>query len=46
MKNKMIDIKQAISGIGDGATIMVGGFGSPGTPFTLIDALWKTVVKT
>ena len=39
MKNKMIDIKQAISGIGDGATIMVGGFGSPGTPFTLIDAL-------
>lgn len=39
MKNKMIAIEQAIAGIGDGATIMIGGFGSPGTPFTLIDAL-------
>lgn len=39
MKNKVKDIDQAILAISDGSTIMVGGFGSPGTPFTLIDAL-------
>ena len=26
------DIETAIAGIGDGATIMIGGFGVPGTP--------------
>lgn len=45
MKNKMIDIKQAIACIGEGSTIMVGGFGSPGTPFTLIDALLEQGTK-
>lgn len=29
----------------DGMTIMVGGFGVPGTPFTLIDALMETGIS-
>jgi acetate CoA/acetoacetate CoA-transferase alpha subunit len=33
------DIESAIAAIGDGATIMVGGFGVPGTPFRLLDEL-------
>lgn len=37
--NKEINIVEAIAGIPDGAVIMVGGFGSPGTPFTLIREL-------
>ncbi|MBA2778671.1 CoA transferase subunit A [Billgrantia kenyensis] len=32
-------INEAIAGIPDGASIMIGGFGSPGTPFALIDEL-------
>lgn len=32
-------IEAAIAAIPDGASIMVGGFGSPGTPFALIDEL-------
>ena len=39
MKNKQSKVEQAIAGISDGAKIMIGGFGSPGTPFTLIEAL-------
>ena len=30
---------EAVAGIADGATVMVGGFGSAGQPVTLIDAL-------
>lgn len=39
----MIDIvataAEAVAGIGDGATVMVGGFGAAGQPVELIDAL-------
>ncbi|WP_202304278.1 3-oxoacid CoA-transferase subunit A [Dryocola clanedunensis] len=31
--------EEAVAGIGDGATIMIGGFGSAGQPTMLIDAL-------
>jgi acetate CoA/acetoacetate CoA-transferase alpha subunit len=37
--NKVTNIIDAISAIKDGQTIMVGGFGVPGTPFMLIEAL-------
>ncbi|MEN8244538.1 MAG: CoA transferase subunit A [Thermodesulfobacteriota bacterium] len=37
--NKVTNISDAISTIKDGQTIMVGGFGVPGTPFMLIEAL-------
>ena len=30
---------EALAQVRDGSTIMLGGFGSPGTPFTLIEAL-------
>ena len=38
----LINIRQRFK---DGMTIMVGGFGVPGTPFTLIDALIETGVS-
>lgn len=37
--DKRTSIAEAISRIPDGATVMVGGFGVPGTPFCLIDEL-------
>lgn len=46
-----MSIEEAIAQIHDGATIMVGGFGVPGTPFCLIDELVRqgqkglTVIK-
>ncbi|WP_036233854.1 CoA transferase subunit A [Marinobacterium litorale] len=39
--NKQQTIEEAIGQIPDGASIMVGGFGSPGTPFSLIDELLR-----
>ena len=51
LPDKTTSIEQAIAGIGDGATVMVGGFGVPGTPFTLIHELVRqgsknlTVIK-
>lgn len=39
--NKLVKIEKAIAEIPDGASIFVGGFGSPGTPFTLINQLLK-----
>ncbi|MFT5759666.1 MAG: acetate CoA/acetoacetate CoA-transferase alpha subunit [Alteromonadaceae bacterium] len=39
--NKQIAIENAIAKIPDGASIMVGGFGNPGTPFALINELLK-----
>ncbi len=39
MKDKTASIESAISRIKDGDTVMVGGFGVPGTPFGLIDEL-------
>lgn len=33
------DVESAVEGIGDGATVMIGGFGRAGQPVELIDAL-------
>jgi acetate CoA/acetoacetate CoA-transferase alpha subunit len=38
---KLTSIEAAVAAIGDGASIMVGGFGVPGTPFCLIDELLR-----
>ncbi|PUB12726.1 CoA transferase subunit A [Yoonia sediminilitoris] len=51
LPDKSSSIEAAIAQIKDGATVMVGGFGVPGTPFTLIQALVRhgardlTVIK-
>lgn len=37
--SKQCTLEQAVAGIADGSSIMVGGFGSPGTPFSLLDEL-------
>ncbi|MFH2133033.1 MAG: CoA transferase subunit A [bacterium] len=37
--NKIVSATEAVSRIQDNNTIMVGGFGVPGTPFTLVDVL-------
>ena len=38
--NKIVpDLAQAVAGISDGATVMIGGFGNAGMPKALIDAL-------
>jgi acetate CoA/acetoacetate CoA-transferase alpha subunit len=39
MKNKIMTAQEAVAGIWDGATVMVGGFMACGTPEILIDAL-------
>ena len=39
MINKTTDMELAISEIPDGASVMLGGFGIPGTPFCLIQEL-------
>lgn len=39
LPDKTTAIEQAIATITDGATVMIGGFGVPGTPFTLIREL-------
>jgi acetate CoA/acetoacetate CoA-transferase alpha subunit len=39
MIDKTTDLPAGLDRLRDGTTIMVGGFGVPGTPFTLIDAL-------
>jgi len=39
LPDKTCRIEEAIARIEDGATVMVGGFGVPGTPMTLIHAL-------
>lgn len=45
MKNKIMTAQEAVAGIKDGATIMVGGFMACGTPEILIDALVEKNVK-
>jgi acetate CoA/acetoacetate CoA-transferase alpha subunit len=51
MIDKTAGIEEVISRIADGAVVMVGGFGVPGTPFMLIDELVRqnkknlTVIK-
>jgi len=37
--DKILTIEEAVKNICDGSTIMVGGFGVPGTPFAIIDAI-------
>lgn len=39
LPDKTTTLEAAVAQIGDGATVMVGGFGVPGTPFTLIREL-------
>lgn len=39
MIDKRTKIEEAIGRISDGAVVMIGGFGVPGTPFMLIDEL-------
>ena len=39
MSAKTTEIEAVIAAIDDGATIMIGGFGVPGTPFCLLDEL-------
>jgi len=39
--NKLTEIEEAIAAIPSGAVVMVGGFGSPGTPFSLINELLR-----
>ncbi len=43
--DKTTEINDAISIIKDGQTIMVGGFGGPGTPFILVEALLEQGTK-
>ncbi|RVC63678.1 CoA transferase subunit A [Mesorhizobium sp. M00.F.Ca.ET.038.03.1.1] len=45
MRNKLTEIEEAIAGIRDGMTIMIGGFGVPGTPFTLLEELVRQAPK-
>ncbi|WP_205112148.1 3-oxoacid CoA-transferase subunit A [Subtercola frigoramans] len=39
MSKVTCDIREAVAGIGDGATVMISGFGRAGQPVELIDAL-------
>ncbi|KSV75987.1 hypothetical protein N185_16195 [Sinorhizobium sp. GW3] len=41
MRSKLVAIESAVSGVRDGMTIMISGFGIPGTPFMLIDELLR-----
>ena len=39
MTDKRVSLAACLEGVRDGQTIMVGGFGLPGTPVTLVEAL-------
>jgi glutaconate CoA-transferase, subunit A len=39
LPDKSTTLEEAIARIPDGATVMVGGFGVPGTPFALLQEL-------
>lgn len=39
MDKRVADLESAVASIPDGASVMIGGFGSSGIPFGLIDAL-------
>lgn len=45
LPDKTTTMRDAIGEITDGATVMIGGFGVPGTPFCLIDALVQQGTK-
>ncbi len=42
MKLVTTDPREALAGIEDGATVLIGGFGTAGQPVELIDALLET----
>src|SRR4029450_8133948 len=42
MATVMGDADEAVAGIGDGSTVMIGGFGTAGQPIELIDALIRS----
>lgn len=45
MKSKVLgDFREAVADVPDGSTILLGGFG-PGTPWNLIDAIYKQGAK-
>ncbi|MGD2271927.1 MAG: CoA transferase subunit A [Desulfobacterales bacterium] len=43
--DKTTTLAEAVSSVKDGQVIMVGGFGVPGTPFVLVDALLEQGTK-
>jgi acetate CoA/acetoacetate CoA-transferase alpha subunit len=45
MIDKTITLENAIRNLHDGETVMVGGFGVPGTPFTLINGVLQANVS-
>ncbi|GAC1607657.1 MAG: hypothetical protein NVS3B6_21600 [Pseudarthrobacter sp.] len=45
MLNFVDSASEAVSGIKDGSTVMIGGFGNAGQPFELIDALMDCGAK-
>ena len=45
MIDKTITLENAVRNLQDGQTVMVGGFGVPGTPFALIDGLLQANVS-
>jgi acetate CoA/acetoacetate CoA-transferase alpha subunit len=45
MIDKTQPIDEALAAVQDGHTVMIGGFGVPGTPFTLIDGLLARGVR-
>ena len=46
MDKTIASLEEAVAGIGDGATLMIGGFGGSGAPIELIHALIDTFHKT
>ena len=45
MATVVADADEAVSGIEDGSTVLIGGFGTAGQPVELIDALIRSGVK-
>jgi 3-oxoadipate CoA-transferase alpha subunit len=45
MARVMADADQAVAGIADGSTVLIGGFGTAGQPMELIDALIRSGVQ-
>ena len=45
MKNKVVQLEEAVSMINDGASLMVGGFLSVGAPLAIIDAVLEKGVR-
>lgn len=43
--NKLTPVNEAVSLIKSGQTVMVGGFGNPGTPMTLLESVMEAGIK-